>query len=78
MPKTKKRGGEKAHRKRVVARNLKLKSDMRKQSQLFKEAMMEQLEAIRNSTGNTENSEITTSELVNLKTDGFIQSDENI
>jgi len=78
MPKTKKRDGAKAHKKRVIARNQRLKNETKKKQKIFQDAMMEQIEAIRKISGETENNEVITSESVKLNTDGFIQSAENI
>jgi hypothetical protein len=78
MAKSKKRGGATAHRKRITVRNQKIKGEMKKQSNLLKEAMMEQLEKLRSESGDTQNAEIVTGEEIKLNTDGFIQSPEII
>ena len=59
MPKTKKRGGQKAHSKRVKQRNELIKGRINKAQKLFDEAMKEQLEKMKESmSGMTENSEV--------------------
>jgi hypothetical protein len=56
-----------------------IKSEMKKQQNLFQQSMMEQLELMKQKfSGETENQEVSTSETVNLNTDGFIQSAEII
>jgi DNA-directed RNA polymerase beta subunit len=76
MPKSRKRDGVKAHRKRVASRNQIIKSQMRKKYQMLEDAMKEQIEKIRSLSAETEN--VNTSEIVNLNTDGFIQTQETI
>jgi hypothetical protein len=76
MAKSRKRDGAKAHRKRVAARNQTIKSQMKKQMQMFDEALKEQLEKMKSMSAET--SDVDTSEIVNLNTDGFIQSQETI
>lgn len=78
MAQSKKRGGATAHRKRVMARNKSIKGEMKREQKMFQDAMMEQIEAIRKMSGETENDDLVTSESVKLNTDGFIQSAENI
>jgi hypothetical protein len=69
MPKSKKRGGEKVHRKRVQRNTMNSKKQIEKAQQMFKDAMMEQIEAMRQkASGETENKEITN------ETTGFVQS----
>lgn len=73
MPKSKKRGGEKAHRKRVKLNTVNAKKQVEKAQKMFQDAMMEQIEAMREaSSANTENQE-TTNELI-----GLVQSAENL
>jgi hypothetical protein len=79
MGKSKLRGGAKAHRKRVNARNQNIKSQMKKQEKMFQDAFMEQIEKMRESmSGETQNQETSTSETIKLNTDGFVQSAEII
>jgi len=47
MGRTKKRGGAKAHRKRVQARNARLKGEMNQMQKLWQEQMTAQLEQLR-------------------------------
>ena len=69
MPKSKKRGGEKAHRKRVKLNTVNAKKQVEKAQKMFKDAMMEQIEAMRQaSSGDTENKE------TENETTGFVQS----
>ena len=51
MGRTKKRGGAKAHRKRVQARNSRLKGEMSQMQKLWQEQMMAQLEGLRSEDG---------------------------
>lgn len=51
MGRTKKRGGAKAHRKRVQARNTRLKGEMNQMQKLWQEQMMAQLENLRSEDG---------------------------
>ena len=51
MGRTKKRGGAKAHRKRVQARNARLKGEMNQMQKLWQEQMMAQLEGLRSEDG---------------------------
>jgi hypothetical protein len=59
MAKSKVRGGVKAHRAKVAARNQKLKSAQTKMQKLFNEAMQKEIEEIKlkmqESSGTTEN-----------------------
>jgi hypothetical protein len=61
MAKSKKRGGEKAHRQRVEQRNVKLKSAQSAMQKMFNEAMKAQIEELKKNaesqTGTTENTE---------------------
>ena len=47
MGRTKKRGGAKAHRKRVQARNTRLKGEMNQMQKLWQEQMTAQLEQLK-------------------------------
>jgi len=68
MPKSRKRGGEKAHRKRVQARNNKIQNQRNQMQKLWEEEMMKRLEEMNKTTsGDTENQEIDTSESVNIQ-----------
>ena len=66
MPKSRKRGGEKAHRKRVQKRNSNLKNQQNRIQKLFQEEMMKRMEEL-NASGNTENQEIDTSQPLDIK-----------
>ena len=79
MAKSKLRNVAKVHRKRVENRNSNIKSEMKKQQNLFQQSMMEQLELMKQKfSAETENQEVSTSETINLNTDGFVQSAEII
>ena len=68
MPKSRKRGGEKAHRKRVQARNNKIQNQRNQMQRLWEEEMMKRLEEMnKTASGDTENQEIDTSESVNIQ-----------
>ena len=63
MPKSKLRGGAKAHRKRVQERNNRLRGMQRRVQEEYQEAMMKQIEAIKaQMSGETENNEEVTSD----------------
>ncbi len=67
MPKSRKRGGEKAHRKRVTARNNNIQNQKIRMQKLWEEEMMKRMEEMNKSTsGETENQEIDTSESMNI------------
>jgi len=73
MPKSKKRGGEKAHRKRVKLNTVNAKKQVAKAQKMFQDVMMEQIEAMKQaSSGETENKETTN------EPTGFVQSAENL
>jgi len=73
MPKSKKRGGEKAHRRRVKLNTASAKKQVEKAQKMFQDAMMEQIETMKQaSSGETENQEATN------ETTGFVQSAENL
>jgi hypothetical protein len=74
MPKSKKRGGEKSHRKKISLRNTTVKSEIKKQQKMFQDAMLEQLEAYKEKMSGETKSE--TTESIKLNTDGFVQSSE--
>lgn len=78
MAKSRKRGGDTAHRKRVKSRNQRIMSEFRKQNALLRAAMEEQLEKLRSESGNTETSEVIEAEVINNETNEPIQSPENI
>ena len=60
----------KEHRKRVQARNAKLKAESNRQKKIFEKVMEEQIELMKSKmSGETEQKESIT-----LNTDGFVQS----
>ena len=64
----------KEHRRKVQARNLRIKADTKKREKEFQEMFMKQLDNMKlQMSGDTD-----TSETVNLNTDGFVQSAEII
>jgi len=67
MPKSRLRGGKKAHRKRVQARNNKIQNQRNQMQKMWEQEMMNRLEEMNNSaSGETENQEVDTSESVNI------------
>lgn len=60
MSKSKKRGGAKAHRKRIAKRNGEIKVMKNAYQKLFDEAMKSQIEELkkRYDSGNTENTQV--------------------
>lgn len=68
MPKSRLRGGKKAHRKRVQARNNKIQNQRNQMQKMWEQEMMKRLEEMNTSTsGDTENQEIDTSENVSIQ-----------
>ena len=57
MPKSKLRGGAKAHRKRVQKRNNNIKNQQSRIQKLWEQEMMKRIEEL-NTSGETENNEI--------------------
>lgn len=59
MPKSRNRGGAKAHRKRVVTRATRIKKEVTAAQKMFNESMKQQLEELRkkyeSESGTTEN-----------------------
>jgi hypothetical protein len=78
MGKSRKRGGEKAHRKRVQNRNKTIKGYVRNQQRLFQESLMEQLQQIRNMSGDTGQDFAETTENVTLKTSDSLNQNAEI
>ncbi len=67
MPKSRKRGGEKAHRKRVQKRNQNIQSQKIRMQKMWEEEMAKKLEEMNKTmSGNTENQEIDTSQSMNI------------
>ena len=67
MPKSRLRGGKKAHRKRVQARNNKIQNQRNQMQKMWEQEMMNRIEEMNNSaSGETENQEVDTSENVNI------------
>lgn len=54
MGKSKKRGGAKAHRKRVQARNQNIKGAQRQMEKMWQDQMMKQMESLRELSGKTQ------------------------
>jgi len=70
MPKSRKRGGQKAHNKRVKTRNQKIAVEKKKMQQAYTEMFQQRLEEFQNQySAMTENNE--TDEVM-------VESDENI
>jgi hypothetical protein len=67
MPKSRLRGGKKAHRKRVQKRNQNIVSQQNRIQKLWEEEMMKRMEELNASSGNTENEEITTDQPLDIK-----------
>lgn len=65
MPKSRKRGGEKAHRKRVQARNNNIKNQQNRIQKLWEEELMKRMEELK-SSGETENQEVDTSQPLDI------------
>jgi len=67
MPKSKLRGGKKAHRKRVQRRNQKIKSQHTKMQKMWQEEMMKRMEELNATSGDTENEEINNEQPLDIK-----------
>lgn len=67
MPKSKLRGGKKAHRKRVQTRNQKIKSQHTKMQKMWQEEMMKRMEELNATSGDTENEEINNEQPLDIK-----------
>jgi len=67
MPKSRLRGGKKAHRKRVENRNQNMKTQQNRIQKLWEEEMMKRMEELNASSGQTENEEITTDQPLDIK-----------
>ncbi len=66
MPKSRKRGGEKAHRKRVQERNNKIQNQRNRMQKLWEEEMMKRMQEINTQSGSTKNEEIDESQPLDL------------
>lgn len=73
MGRTKKRGGAKAHRKRVQARNTRLKGEMNQMQKLWQEQMTTQLEQLRGEQEETQE----TGAQINMGSVELPNADEN-
>ncbi len=73
MGRTKKRGGAKAHRKRVQARNTRLKGEMNQMQKLWQEQMTAQLEQLRGEQEETQE----TGAQINMGSVELPNADEN-
>ena len=69
MPKSRKRGGDKAHRARVKLRNTKMQTAQTKFNQLLRENMMKQIEELKQNELTTEETQPETFSLGTLKND---------
>jgi hypothetical protein len=67
MPKSRLRGGKKAHRKRVQKRNQNIKNQQSRIQKLWQEEMMKRMEELNASSGETNNEEITTEQPLDIK-----------
>jgi len=67
MPKSRLRGGKKAHRKRVEKRSQNMKTQQNRIQKLWEEEMMKRMEELNASSGQTENEEITTDQPLDIK-----------
>jgi len=78
MPKSRLRGGKKAHRKRVEKRNTKMGNEMNKLQKLFEKEMQAKMEEIRKEAEQnkqTEGEEVT--DAINFVSDHTPSGDEN-
>lgn len=69
MPKSRKRGGDKAHRARVKLRNTKMQTAQTKFNQLLRENMMKQIEELKQNEMTSEETQTETYSLGTLKND---------
>lgn len=66
MPKSRLRGGAKAHRKRVQKRNNNIKNQQNRIQKLWEEELTKRMEELKLS-GETENQEVDTSQTLDIK-----------
>lgn len=66
MPKSRKRGGEKAHRKRIQKRNNNIKNQQSRIQKLWEQELTKRMEEL-NTSGDTENQEVDTSQPLDIK-----------
>lgn len=70
MPQSRKRGGKKAHNKRVKARNQKLELDRKKMNKLYSEMMEQKLKEFTDKfSGLTENEELNAENITDVVVD---------
>ena len=67
MPKSRLRGGKKAHRKRVQKRNQNIVSQQNRIQKLWEQEMMKRMEELNASSGQTESEEVTTEQPLDIK-----------
>ena len=67
MPKSRLRGGKKAHSKRVQKRNQNIVSQQKRIQKLWEQEMMKRMEELNASSGETNNEEITTEQPLDIK-----------
>jgi hypothetical protein len=67
MPKSRLRGGKKAHSKRVQKRNQNIVSQQNRIQKLWEQEMMKRMEELNASSGETNNEEITTEQPLDIK-----------
>lgn len=79
MPKSRKRGGEKAHRKRVQKRNTRMGNEINKLQKLWETEMAAKMEEIRKQSEATPQTEENNEgeEVINFVSDHTPTSDEN-
>lgn len=71
MSKSRKRGGQKAHNKRIQKRNVLMKSHQKKIQKMFQDEMMSTIEKMKNSMSGETNQE-------NVNDGGFVQPSQNV
>ena len=67
MPKSKQRGGKKAHRKRVEKRNQNIVSQQKRIQKIWEQELMKRMEEINASSGQTETEEVTIEQPLDIK-----------
>jgi hypothetical protein len=67
MPKSRLRGGKKAHNKRIQSRKQLVKTQQNKIQKLWEQEIMKRMEELNASSGQTQNEEITTEQPLDIK-----------
>ena len=67
MPKSRLRGGAKAHRKRVQKRNNNIQNQQKRIQKVWEEEMMKRIEELNSTSADTENNQIEENKPIDIK-----------